>query len=254
MKHSLKILIGILILQLYSCQEKVLTTDTEIMQLRDNVEFVFEQTYELYPINDSVRKLSETIDFYESDYWKFNQAGFIIEHGHLITCEDSLYRIERYSKEHPHELEQMIRFFSDIDTVTFYEQTNSTIDTVYKKIYFSDSTLYRSEIQVFDKLGREINYFLEYPPSLKIIKSYYSSGLIKESYYSDNLNRVTKTKYEHNDKGLKTKETYFENDQVIMELNYDYTLDKNNNWITCTEYYNNEPVQIKVRNIKYYKK
>jgi hypothetical protein len=50
----------------------------------------------------------------------------------------------------------MIHWFSDTDTMNFFENTIIREDTVFKKIYFSDSTLYWSEISIQDKTGRVI--------------------------------------------------------------------------------------------------
>nr|NQU89331.1 hypothetical protein [Bacteroidota bacterium] len=136
MRTAINTIIGILILQLFSCQEKALITDIEKLQLKKDIQFIFEQTYLLHPINDSVRKFNESVDYSESDYWIFNQGGYIVEHGHLITCEDSLCLIEKYSKEYPHHLKQMIHYFSDIDTMTFFDITFSREDTTFKKNIF----------------------------------------------------------------------------------------------------------------------
>jgi hypothetical protein len=87
MRIITKIVFGILILQLFSCQVKVLTTDIEKMQLKKDIQFIFEQNFELFPNNDSGIKFIESVDYAESEYWEFNQAGYIIEHGRLISPE-----------------------------------------------------------------------------------------------------------------------------------------------------------------------
>lgn len=253
MKISIKILLGILILLQYSCQEKALISDYENMHLKGKVELVFEQTLCLYPIEHSGRKLNETINHLESDYWKFTQTGNIIEHGHLIASEDSLYHIENYSILPPHGLEQMIHCFSDVDTAFFYEIITCKLDTTYKKVFFADSTLFRSEIHINDKLGREVESIIEFPPSIDIKKSYYPTGLIKEEIISNSLTGINKIKYEYNEQNFKTKEIFYVNNIISSKSDFEYTLDRNKNWITQTEYVNEEPVQIKIRNIKYYK-
>jgi len=247
-------LIGILILLMYSCQEKVLKTDSEKMQLGHYVEFVFEQTYEIFPINDTLRKFTETIEYSESDYWKFNQAGFIIEHGYLLTCEDSSYRIKKYSNELPYNLEQMIRYFKDIDTMYFFENTISKGDTIFKYMYFADSTLYKSEIKVIDKIGRETDYILQFPPRPKVHFTYYTNGLVKEKIFSEPMILLDRIKFEYNEQNLIAEEIYYDNDKVSLKIKYEYSYDKNKNWITRTEYFDKVPVQIKVRNIKYHDK
>jgi hypothetical protein len=69
MRIITKIVFGILILQLFSCQVKVLTTDIEKMQLKKDIQFIFEQNFELFPNNDSGIKFIESVDYAESEYW-----------------------------------------------------------------------------------------------------------------------------------------------------------------------------------------
>jgi len=256
MNSTIKIVLGILILQLFSCQVKVLTNDFEKMQLNDNVHFIYERTFILVPINDTLRTFTETISFSESDYWEFNIDGYIIEHGHLITSEDSSFRIEKFSNDYPHGLVQSIGIFSGLDTMYFFDNTVSKGDTTFKKTYFANSRLFRSEIIIKDKSGREIEKQLEYPPgSTKQIKSYYSSGLIKEIKYSASPFDLSRVVYKYNDLNKITNEVLYNKDnKVLSECKYEYSYDKNNNWINRTEYYNKVPIEIKVRTIKYFNK
>jgi len=251
MKVITKTIIGILILQLFSCQVKVLTTDFEKMQLKKNIQFVFEQTFELFPINDYEKQFVESIDYSESEYWEFNQTGYIIEHGRLIAQEDSIFHIQKYTKDYPHNLEQMIRWFSDVDTMNLFVNTKSSEDTTFKKIYFSDSTLYWSEISIKDKRGSVIEWFLEKPPLPRENRLYYSNGLIKEKIIYKSHFGLTKVVYKYKDLNLISKTHFYKNGDSF-EHNYTYTFDKNMNWISQVDFFNGEPSRIKIRILKYF--
>lgn len=244
-------MIGILLLQLFSCQVKVLITDIEKMQLKENIQFVFEQTFELFPINDYKKQFIQSINYSESEYWEFNQTGYIIEHGRLTAQEDSIFHIQRYTKDYPHNLEQMIPWFSDIDTMNLFVNTKSNEDTIFKKIYFSDSTLYWYEISIKDKRGRVIEWILEKPPLPKESRRYYSNGLVKEINFYKSYYGLTKITYKYKDLNLKTEILFYKNGDS-SEYNYTYTFDKNTNWISQTEYFNGEPSRIKIRTLKYF--
>jgi hypothetical protein len=222
MRIITKIVFGILILQLFSCQVKVLTTDIEKMQLKKDIQFIFEQNFELFPNNDSGIKFIESVDYAESEYWEFNQAGYIIEHGRLISPEDSIFRVKKYSKKYPHNLKQMIHWFSDTDTMNFFENTIIREDTVFKKIYFSDSTLYWSEISIQDKTGRVIEWILERPTAPKVTRNYYANGLVKEEKFTDPNCSFTKITYKYNASNIKTKMTLFEKNGDSSEFKYEY--------------------------------
>jgi hypothetical protein len=46
--------------------------------------------------------------------------------------------------------------------------------------------------------------------------------------------------------------TLFEKNGDSSEFKYEYSMDKNMNWISQTEYINGEPVRFKIRTIKYF--
>jgi len=121
-----------------------------------------------------------------------------------------------------------------------------------KKIYFSDSTLYRSEISIKDKKGRVIEWISECPPQPKVSTSYYSSGLIKEEFFPQPIYGLSKTVYKYDELNLKTEIHYYENNRTSTEFKYEYSYDKNMNWISQTMYLNREPILIKIRTIKYF--
>jgi hypothetical protein len=223
------------------------------MHLRSHVQFIYEQTYLLFPINDTLRAFTESLDVFESSYWEFNKEGYIIEHGYLLPDEDSLFRIEKFTEKYPHGLKQMIRCFSDEDTVDFFVNTITADDTIFNKIYFSDSTLYRSEISIIDKYGREIANTLVKPALPKISTNYNSNGFETEKVFEKPSfwNGQTRTTFKYKDANLESELNFYENGEII-EYNYHYSFDINGNWIVRTEYLDDKIISVKIRILKYF--
>lgn len=232
--------------------ERAWLTDAEKMLLKGSVQLLVENTYFLIPLGDSSGyTFDNTILFDESEYWNFNKEGYIIERGSLVVSEDSLYKVEQYSQSKPYSLKKYYDGNNYGDTLKFFEIYSQIGDTIIENIYFSDSTLYRRTKTIYDIYGREIFRFQTLPKSTPFYYTYSKNGLIEQNTLPE-FPHWGKTVYNYNDFNFICKEVSYKDDKIMMSIEYDYTYDGEGNWISCTVYYNNSPIAIKIRNIKYY--
>lgn len=187
MNLAQNIIVGILLLHFVACQEKALTTDVEKMQLKGEVQFIFEKTLTLFSLEDTLEYFKTSIHNTESEFWKFDDVGNIIEHGRIIPDENSVLNVYKYSNESSKKLTIITSKLDEIDSLVFYGNSFSQNDTLFSNLYFPDSTLYNSKKIVIDKYGREIYRHQTLPPMTPIIINYYSNGLIKNENYINSI-------------------------------------------------------------------
>jgi len=124
----------------------------------------------------------------------------------------------------------MICWFGCVDTMNFFERTIFKDDTIFKKIYFSDSTVYLSEISIKDIAGNTIEHTQEIQRTPKVSSIYYSNGLVKEEIFAKPGFSPSRIVYKYKDSNFKT-ETHFYKNGDATEPGYENTFDKSMNWI-----------------------
>lgn len=117
------------------------------------------------------------------------------------------------------------------------------INNVSKILYFYDEKLRKTEEQ----------YFYDSPDTARLTYSYYPNDLLRKITRIENNYKlsITSIEYFYNENDVLIKAILIDDEKTVV-YGYDYTFDKNYNWIKLMVTYNGYPYLLRKREITYY--
>jgi hypothetical protein len=201
-----------------------------------------------YVLNDS---LSEILYFFYNENDKITEEKLINPQGGLISDIEHKYdiaqnEIERRFKDENGKIQNRILYKYDDNKKVIEELDSNFVLHQYWEL---------KNIYNLEGLNVEILYLSLNDSLLKRSTYTYLNKHVDEACFYNNKNElISKTTYKYDSQlNVTSKLTYYPFDKKTEKRTFEYEYDKNKNWTSLKEYINNEPGDIIIRKLEYYK-